>query len=135
MDLQRKHAALEVRTQRAGAAQRGPEDLAERDREHRRRGIRAVVDVVGETGGRAGEATSADQPDRVDLEQQRGRAALVTGLGIEDVCRAHGHVEALHPVGVLVQQEAEIGRLRRGGGDGKEHQDSLREDLASRPSV
>ena len=56
----------------------------------------------------------AAQSPRVDLEQQRRGAAARFRLREADVRRARGHVEGVHPVGVLHQQVAEIGGRLRG---------------------
>ena len=58
----------------------------DRDAQERRRDVRPVVDVLGEREPLAA-APAAHEPDRVDVEQQRGRAALVAGLRVEDVRR------------------------------------------------
>jgi hypothetical protein len=65
-----------------------------------------------------------DQRHRVDLQQQRGRAPLGGRLGVEDVRRAVGGREHLRLVGMLVQQEAEVGGgalWGTGGTDRQEH--------------
>src|SRR5690606_32449177 len=88
----------------------------------------AVVDVLGEGGvGCAAAALAlapADQGHRVHLEQQRHRAAFLVGLGVEDVRPPAGGGERLRLVGMLVQQETEVGRGalgNAGGADRQEH--------------
>ena len=104
------------------------EHAAQRDGEQRGGRVRAVVDVLRERGvGRAAPAlalAAPDQRDGVHLQQQRRRAALGVGLGVEDVRRAVRGGERLRLVGVLVQQEAQVGRGTlggAGGGDRQEH--------------
>ena len=64
--------------------QRAPEDVADRDAQQRRRDVWAVVDVLGE--GKSRRAGSApDEPDRVDLDLERGCASGIRGLGVIDV--------------------------------------------------
>jgi len=122
MDLQRDRTAREFRPGLAPSRDRGAIDPAERDGEHRRGGVRPVVDVLRQAEPRPLIlGLAAHQGDRVHLEQQRRGAPLLGRLGIEDVCRAHGQLERLHLAGVLVQQEAEIRRRRRGRGHGEQH--------------
>ena len=99
------------------ALHRGLEDGHERHRQQRRRHVRPVVDVVGE---RERPAPAPRQADRVDLEDQRHRAAVLARLGIEHDGPPERQREGLHPLGVLVQQEPEIGRGPVGGGDGEQ---------------
>ena len=71
-------------------------------------------------GGRA-----AREGDRVHLDQQGDRAALRRCLGVEHVRPPGAHLETLRALGVLVQQVAEVGRVRprrgAGRGDGQVH--------------
>ena len=124
-DLQRQRAGGQLRPGVTAAGHRGAEDLAQRDREHRRGRVGPVVDVLGQgerlRAAGPGPPVPADQPDRVDLQQQRRGAALLAGFRVEHVRLACGHVEALHPVRVLVQQEAQVRRRRLGQRDGQEH--------------
>ena len=77
-------------------------------------------------------AAAADQPDRVDLEQQRGRAALRRSPPgrRRAPCRTAAS-NACDAVRVLVQQEAEVGRGRVGGGDGQQHRGRKRRPSGS----
>src|SRR5690606_30180304 len=68
-----------------------------------------------------GTATPPDQRDRIDVEQQRGRAAGRLRVWVEDPSLAERQRELLDAIGVLVQQEAEIGRRRLRGGDRQQH--------------
>jgi hypothetical protein len=63
----------------------------------------------------------ADQPDRVYFQQQRSGASPLARLRIEHVSLAGRQLERLHPVRVLVQQEAQVGGGWRGRGDGQQH--------------
>ena len=105
----------------AAAGERGAEGLLDRHREQAGGGVRAVVDVLGELGVAALVLVPPDQGDRVDLEQQRGRAPLRRRLRVEDVRLTSGNGERLQPVRVLVQQVPQVGRGRAGGGDGQQH--------------
>ena len=58
-----------------------PSSLPDRDRQERRGGVGPVVDVLGEGAGVAlGALAVADEPDGVDLDEERGRAPLVARL-------------------------------------------------------
>jgi len=85
--------------------QRAAEDLGERHAEERGGDVRAIVDVLVRR-----RAAPAHQPDRIDLQQERRRAARVGRLGIEDMRLTEGQAKALEAGRVLVQQVAEIGR-------------------------
>jgi len=72
----------------------------------------------------AGARTSAASPyqaDRVDLEQQRRRAALARRFRVEDACLAESKPERLGAARVLVEQVAEVGCWWRRRGDRQEH--------------
>jgi len=56
----------------------------------------------------AGALSPADQADRIDLEQQRGRAPLRRRLRVEDVRLTSRDGERLEFVRVLVQQVRQI---------------------------
>ena len=60
------------------------EHARERNAHERRGNVRTVVDVLVEPSE---PNATPDQPHRIDIEQQRGRAALLRHLGIEDVRR------------------------------------------------
>ncbi len=128
LDAQRQRPGGTLGTDLAHAAHRAGEDVAQRDGEEGRGRVRTVVDVLRE--GRVGSAAAAlalaapDQRHRVDLQQQRRRAALLRRLRVEHVGRAEGGGERLRLVRMLVQQETEVGRGvlgGTGGGDGQEH--------------
>ena len=109
----------QARPVRAVAAQRGAEQLAQRHRQQRGGGIGTVVDVGGERERPVPAAPC--QRDRVDLAQQRGGAAAGLCLGVEDVRRSPAHRDRAHGGGVLVQQEPEVRRGRRGVREGEQH--------------
>lgn len=136
--------------QRAGrAGQFGPggalaldgavEDAAERDGEERGRRVRPVVDVLRErgVGGRAPAPGAPYQRHGVDLQEQRRRAAVGGRLGVEDVRRPVRGGEPLRTIGVLVQQETEVGGGGSGGAGGtysQEHPPDYRDSFAPFPS-
>src|SRR5262249_43018468 len=87
----------------AAPAEGGTEGARQGHAQHRRRRVRAVVDVLVEGG-----AGAADDADRIDIEQQSRRTALVRDLGEEHVRVTEGEAQRLHAIGVLVQQIPEI---------------------------
>ncbi len=128
LDVQRACLVREFGLRPALAPHRAAEHGAQRDREQRGGSVRAVVDVLRERRVRRTAASLAlaapDERHRVDLQQQRGRAALGGRLGVEDVRGAVGRGEPLRVVGMLVQQVAEVGRgtfRGAGGADRQEH--------------
>ena len=54
--------------------------------------------------------TAPDQPDRIDVKQQRRGATLLAHLRVEHMSDAERQRELLHPLRMLVQQVPEIGR-------------------------
>jgi len=108
-------------TRVAAAGERGAEGLLDRHREHAGGGVRPVVDVLAERCVTSGALAVADQANRIDLEQQRGRAPLRRRLRVEDVCLTSRDGERLEFVRVLVQQVPQVGRWRAGGRDGQQH--------------
>ena len=120
-DLERDGGVGELLARPAGAAARGAEHVGHRDAEQRRGGVRPVVDVLREAEVGRVARPRPRQSHGVDVEDERGRAALVGGLGVEDGDGAEGLGELLHPVGVLVEQVAQVGRRGVGGRDGEEH--------------
>jgi len=62
-----------------------------------------------------------DEADRVDLHYQCRRAALVAGLRVDDMYGAEGHVRGVDALGVLVQEETEVGGRFVSCGDREEH--------------
>jgi hypothetical protein len=66
--------------------------------------------------------SAADEPDRIDIEQQCGRASPVGRLGIEDVSRAERQRARVHPTRARVEELAEVGRGRPGERDRQQHQ-------------
>ena len=105
---------------RAAPAQRRAEGPRQGDAEEGGPDIGPVVDVLVERPGFRAPAASY-QRHRIDLQQEGEGAALLIRLGIEEVSRAEAQACLLRPVGVLVQQEAEIGRWPVGGAQGQQH--------------
>ncbi len=118
---QRNAARGQGGTRVTAAGERGAEGLLDRHREHAGGGVRPVVDVLAEGDVLVLAPVAADEADRVDLEQQRGGAPLRRRLGVKDVRLTSRDGERLGPVRVLVQQVAQVGRWRAGGGDGQQH--------------
>ena len=118
--------AGQLRAGLAGPAQRGAEHPAQRHRQERRRRVRPVVDVPGQReparlGGGQARALAPRQRDRVHLDQQRDRAPLRPGLGVERVRDAEPDVHAAQRGRVLVQHEPQVGGGRGDAGDGQQH--------------
>jgi hypothetical protein len=80
------------------------EDVGDGDAEQRRGDVRPVVHVLGKGAALSRRALlPPDQADGVDVQQQSGSAALVGGLGIEDVDLTEVQAEGLQPRRVLVE--------------------------------
>lgn len=137
LDPQRAGPLRQLRAGRALARQRTAEDLAERDGEQRGGRVRAVVDVLGECGVRRSAAplalTAPHECDGVHLQQQRRRAALGRGLGVEHVGAAVGGGERLRLPRVLVQQKAQVSCRVRGGAGGGDRQEHAPEYVLASP--
>src|SRR4029079_5133290 len=103
--------------------ERRTEDPRDRHAEEGRRDIRAVVDVLIESRETD---TAPDQSDWVDVEEKCGRAAIVRRLRIEDGRLPEGRRKGRQPLGVLVQQVAEVSRRPMGGRDRQQHVVTLR---------
>ena len=68
----------------AAARQRSPEDFGHRHAEERVRAVRPIIHVLLEGKAFARRAASVPhERDRIDLDPQRDRAAVVARLGIE----------------------------------------------------
>jgi hypothetical protein len=113
----RKLARGELRPLLAPPGERRGEHPRQGDAEERGRHVGSVVDVLLELAALTGRSSpTADEPDGIDLEQQRGRAALRVGPRIDDVRLPEGQLEEVRPKRALVEQEAQIrGRRSRAG--------------------
>ena len=126
VQLKRQGRVGQLLVARAAAGERGAEHLLDRDREHARCRVRTVVHVLAKREALAGRpVTAADETHRIDLEQQRRRRPPLPDLRVEHVRRAHGHVERLHPAGMLMQQESQVGRGFGGRRNRQQHNPSL----------
>ncbi len=104
-----------------GAAGHGrAEDLAQGDAEEAGGDIGAVVDIGLQAESVLG--VFAHQADGVDVDEQGGRAQVVAGFRVEDVGVAEFERGGVQLAGVLVQQEAKVGRGFMGGGNGQQHE-------------
>ena len=117
--LQRNGAVGEFLPRVAYAGHRGPKCFVQGHREEGRRRIRSVVHILVEQA--LGAALSAHQTDRVNVEEQRCFAARLTGLRIEYPGLAEAQLDRVQPVGMLVQQKAEVGCRLMGARDGQKH--------------
>ena len=104
---------------RAAALERRAEDLGDGDAQERRRDVGPIVDVLVRRALRG--PLAADEADGVDVQHQGGLAAVGGGLRVEDVGTAEAQVVALEPIGVLVQEEAEVVGRRLRGRDRQQH--------------
>jgi hypothetical protein len=130
--LERQRLVGEAGARVAAPAHRRRERAREGDAQERRGDVRPVVHVLVDPP----EAdAAADQPDRVDVEQQRRRATLLRRLRVEDVRGAERQLAALHALRVLMEQEPEIGRGRAGEGDGQQHLGTKKGDPPGRPRL
>ena len=95
----------------AAALESGAEDAGQGDAEEGRRHVGAVVDVLPQGAAVAGVGApgAAHETDRIEIQQQRRLAAVLAGLGVEDVGLSEGQGEGLAAGGVLDQQVAEVG--------------------------
>ena len=100
--------------------QRGPKDLRDRDAQERRRHVGTVVHVLLERA-RVAPPPPAHQPDRVDVEEECRGTLLGVRHRIEDVRLSIGEFEGLEPLGVLGEEEPEVGRGAVSGRDGEQH--------------
>ncbi len=103
----------------AAAGHRRAKDLAERDREHAGRRVRPIIDILPQRETLVFSTATTNQRDRVDFQHQRRGALMLRRRRVEDMRVPGGDVEGLHPVGMLVQQEPEIGGRLVSGGDGQ----------------
>jgi hypothetical protein len=102
--LERQRAVGQFRALLAPARQRCPEESRDRHCEEGRRDVRSVVDVLLERATLAGGAgPAADEADRIHVEEERHRAAVLLRLRVEDMCLPERQVERLDPRRVLVE--------------------------------
>ena len=120
---QRRHRRLQgdgglgqFRALRAASVERRAQRLGDGDGEKRRGRVGAIVDVL-----RDGRAPPAHQGHRVHVERQHEAAQVRARVRIGHHRPAEGKRRLVHPVGVLVQKEAQIGGGRVRGGDRQEH--------------
>lgn len=104
----------------APALHRRAKHLGDRDAHERRGHKRPVIDVLAKQRMVA-RASAANHADRIDIEQQAGRASPRRRFRVEDVRFAEAQLEALEPRGVLVQQETQIRRGLLGCGNREQH--------------
>ena len=97
----------------------GIEPAGKHNREQRRGDVRAVVDVL--VLGTALAATATDDSDRVHVEENRCRAAVVRRLRVEDCGVTERELASVHVLRVLVEQEPEVGGGPVSRSDGQEH--------------
>ena len=112
--LERNGRRGELRPLLAGARHGALEDVYERNAHERRGDVGAVVYVLGQCEGGTG-SPAAHEPDRIDVQEERGRTASLRDLRVEHVRLSERHAERLHAVRVLVQQVPEVscGTMRR----------------------
>lgn len=135
LDLEGQRRGGQVRVPVAPARHGRAEHLAQRDAEQRRGRVRAVVHVPREREAlpapAVAPALAPHQAHGVDLDQQCGGAPVGPGLGEEDVGVAERERHRAHVVGVLVEQETQVGGRRVGGGDGQQHRACPRSEQPS----
>ena len=78
-----------------------------------------VVDVLVLRSSLA--ATTADHSDRVDVEQHRRSAGLLSRFRVEDRRVAKRELPRVDVLRVLVEQKPEVGRRLMGRSNGQEH--------------
>src|SRR6266571_6768007 len=73
------------------------------------RHVGAVIDVLFQRAASSrGPAAIADQPHRVDIQEQGSRTALSTRFRIEDVRLSKGESEGLHASRILMKQVPQV---------------------------
>ena len=95
------------------------EDSRDRDAHERGCDVGSVVDVRIERS--LAVTPAAHEPDRIDIEQERGGAPFDRRFRIEDLRLAERQLDLLHPRRVLMQKESQVGRRLGGCGNGQEH--------------
>nr|BFE54007.1 hypothetical protein GCM10017745_74340 [Saccharothrix mutabilis subsp. capreolus] len=115
-DAQRDRRRGQLGARLAAPVHGRAEDGAERDGEQRAGHVRPVVDVLGERA-----AGTSHQRHGVHFQQERDRALLLVGAGVEDVRGPRRGLELLRPVGVLVQEVPQVGGRLVGRGQGQQH--------------
>ena len=96
--------ARQLRPLLAAPRERRPEHLRDRDAEEGGRHVGPIVDVLLEGASLAsGTPPTAHEPDRIDLEEQSGSAAVGLGLRVEDVRLPESEVERVRTERALVQ--------------------------------
>src|SRR3954447_17986033 len=100
--LERDGPLRELRALLAAAAEGRTEHARDGDAQERRRHVGPVVHVLRESPALARRpVTAPDEPDRVDVEQQRRRATLRGRLRKEDVDVTEGQLEGMQSSGIL----------------------------------
>jgi hypothetical protein len=87
--------------------------------QERRRHIGAVIHVLRQR--EAWRAFRSRQTNRIDIQEQTGRAGLVGRFRIEDVRLAKAQIEGLKAIRMFVQQEARIARRAMSCSESEEH--------------
>ena len=95
----------------------GAEAPRDRDRHERRGGVGAGGDVVRDGGVPAG----GHEGDGVDVQGEHELAPLLVRPGVAHGGAPEAEVGRVEAVGMLVEQETEVGGGTVGGGDGNEH--------------
>src|SRR5438093_6895576 len=119
---ERDRRGREVGAFLAASRHRAPEDVGDGDAQEGRRDIRAVVDVLHEQAALTlRPAAAAHEAYRIDVEQERRRAAVGGCFRVEHVRAAERQLKALRAGGVLVEEVTEIGGRAVSCRDGEEH--------------
>ena len=111
VDLEIEGLRNQIRAVLAPAVQCRAIQPAQRDAQDRGRHVRPIAQVGLETSGPALSAVPC-RADGIDLDIGRRRAALLSGLRVEDMGAPEPDIDRAHPIRVLVQQVPQIG----GGG-------------------
>ncbi len=121
--LERKLAARQLGPLLAAPRERRPEHLRDRDAEERGRHVGPIVDVLLEGPSLAGRALpTPHEPDRIDVKEQSGGAAVRLGLRVEDVRLSEGEAKRVRTKRVLVQQVPEVCGRRGRASDRQQHE-------------
>jgi hypothetical protein len=131
-DFQRDRLLGQFRPLARGSGHGGTQGPSHGDRQEGRRGVGAVVDVLVQQA--VGATLAAHQRHGIDIQNQRRLAARLGHFRIEDVRLAERQLGLMGAAGVLVQQEAQVGRRLVGGRDGQIHGKLSRGERGGGPS-
>ena len=118
---QRNLLIRQFRSPLAPARHSSSQCTAHRHAEERREYVRSVVHILIESAALVLSPFSAHQADRIDIEQNRRRAALRRRFRIEKMGLTERQLERMHPLRILVKQVSQVRRRLVRSRDGQQH--------------